>query len=210
MQKGSNTINKKLLSNINASGELHMVPASLNDKFVIRFCVCAENARDEDILYAYEVISRSSKELFEIIKLEAEAKEKIKNASLDRTESQLTIVEAEPEEEKIICKPDEEGKEKEIAELIKEENDIVQDVVVLDRKNHQMSLRYRRSFFVRMVSDPKFQQYRTNSKEYGSKEHGIAMNSGSKDNKINRAFSTSSNPINTHQQSRQTSNDSDN
>lgn len=184
-----------------------MVPASLNDKFVIRFCVCAENACNEDIDYAYEIISKSAKELFEIIKLEAEAKEKlIKSTSIDKAESPLTI-EAVTEEEK--NKPDE-GKEKEIAELIKEENDIVQDVVVLDRKNHQMSLRYRRSFFVRMVSDPKFQQYRTNSKEYGSKEHGISVNNSSKDNKINRAFSTSSNPINTHQQSsRQTSNDSD-
>lgn len=26
-----------------------MVPASVNDKYVIRFCVCAPNATDEDI-----------------------------------------------------------------------------------------------------------------------------------------------------------------
>lgn len=169
-----------------------MVPASLNDKFVIRFCVCAENQKDEDVIYAYETISRSSKELFEIIKLEAEAKEKLIPTSLDKAESPLTIeaVAEESEEEKEI-KTDE-GKEKEIAELIKEENDIVQDVVMLDRKNHQKSLRYRRSFFVRMVSDPKFQQFQFKN-----------------DNKINRAFSTSSNPT-TLQQSRQTSKESDN
>lgn len=170
-----------------------MVPASLNDKFVIRFCVCAENAKDEDIFHAYEIISKSSKELFEIIKLEAEVKEKLLSTSLEKAESPLTIEatfeERELEEGKV--KPDE-GKE--ISELIKEENDIVDDVVVLDRRKNQKSLRYRRSFFVRMVSDPKFQQFPTK----------FSNNS----NKINRAFSTSSNPT-TLQQSRQTSKDSD-
>jgi hypothetical protein len=42
-------VNQKLLSTINASGKLHMVPASVNEKYVIRFCVCAQNASDEDI-----------------------------------------------------------------------------------------------------------------------------------------------------------------
>lgn len=47
--RGSNEINQKLLSSINASGKLHMVPASLNDKYVIRFCVCRQTATDADI-----------------------------------------------------------------------------------------------------------------------------------------------------------------
>lgn len=47
--RGSNHINQKLLSSINASGKLHMVPASLNDKYVIRFCVVSKTATDEDI-----------------------------------------------------------------------------------------------------------------------------------------------------------------
>ena len=47
--RGSDELNQKLLSTINASGRLHMVPASVNDKFVIRFCVCAQNATDDDI-----------------------------------------------------------------------------------------------------------------------------------------------------------------
>lgn len=34
--KGSNNLNQRLLSAINASGKLHMVPASLNGNFVIR------------------------------------------------------------------------------------------------------------------------------------------------------------------------------
>lgn len=47
--KGTDKLNEKLLSNINASGKLHMVPASVNDKYVIRFCAVAQNATEEDI-----------------------------------------------------------------------------------------------------------------------------------------------------------------
>ena len=68
---GSNQLNQKLLTTINASGRLHMVgdkngvdngdfdvgwiwrwlqvPASVNDFFVIRFAVCAEKANEKDI-----------------------------------------------------------------------------------------------------------------------------------------------------------------
>lgn len=42
-------INKKLLTNINASGKLHMVPALVREHFVIRFCVVAQHANREDI-----------------------------------------------------------------------------------------------------------------------------------------------------------------
>lgn len=47
--KGSDKLNEKLLSNINASGKIHMVPASVNEQYVIRFCVNAENSTDDDI-----------------------------------------------------------------------------------------------------------------------------------------------------------------
>ena len=40
---------------------IHMVPAALNDRFVIRFCVCAEHATDKDILVAYEIIAQTAK-----------------------------------------------------------------------------------------------------------------------------------------------------
>ncbi|KJH44331.1 pyridoxal-dependent decarboxylase domain protein [Dictyocaulus viviparus] len=36
------------------------VPASLDNRFVIRFCVCAENASDDDIDKAYNIISQSA------------------------------------------------------------------------------------------------------------------------------------------------------
>uniref|UniRef100_A0A915KHL9 Dopa decarboxylase n=1 Tax=Romanomermis culicivorax TaxID=13658 RepID=A0A915KHL9_ROMCU len=52
----NNEINQKFLTKINASGKLHMVPASVNEKFIIRFCVCAERATDKDIFVAFEII----------------------------------------------------------------------------------------------------------------------------------------------------------
>lgn len=63
--KGGNELNQKLLSNINASGKLHMVPASVHGRFVIRFCVCAQDAKDADIDYAWDVITDFATELLE-------------------------------------------------------------------------------------------------------------------------------------------------
>ncbi len=63
--KGNNELNQKLLSNINASGKLHMVPASVHGRFVIRFCVCAQDAKDADIDYAWDVITDFATELLE-------------------------------------------------------------------------------------------------------------------------------------------------
>ena len=125
--KGSNNLNQRLLSAINASGKLHMVPASLNDKFVIRFCVCAQHATESDILTAYEIISRFAADLYEILQLD----EKARKEEEDYNEAH--------------------AKEKREAP---EDDESVDEVFVLDRKK-KMSLRYKRSFFVRMVSDPK-------------------------------------------------------
>jgi len=44
-----NALNKKLLTDITASGKLLMVPCELMGKYTIRFCVNAENASDQDI-----------------------------------------------------------------------------------------------------------------------------------------------------------------
>ncbi|XP_017494245.1 PREDICTED: tyrosine decarboxylase-like [Rhagoletis zephyria] len=118
--KGSDVMNQKFLSSINASGKLHMVPASLDGHYVIRFCVCAQNAANADIDTAYRVIAQFATDLFEILELE-----KRKNAEQNREETKES-----------------------------EDNEAADEVFMLDRKR-QMSLRYKRSFFVRMVSDPK-------------------------------------------------------
>jgi aromatic-L-amino-acid decarboxylase len=53
--KGSDELNQKLLSNINASGKIHMVPASVNEKYVIRFCAVVQNATEEQIGASTEI-----------------------------------------------------------------------------------------------------------------------------------------------------------
>lgn len=98
-----------------------MVPASLNGQYVIRFCVCAENANNADIDHAYRVFSQFATDLYEIMDMEKK-----------------------------------EHKDEEVKE---EESEAVDEVFMLDRKR-QMSLRYKRSFFVRMVSDPKLYNHK--------------------------------------------------
>ena len=58
--KGSDELNQKLLSNINASGKIHMVPASVNEKYVIRFCAVVQNATEEQIGASTEMHSLTS------------------------------------------------------------------------------------------------------------------------------------------------------
>jgi TDC-1 protein (fragment) len=96
-----------------------MVPASLNDRFVIRFCVCAQHAIENDITYAYNVIAQYANDLFDILRLE------------NGMEGLVKRTEVKPEDE-----------------------ESADEVLLLDRKKNR-SLRYKRSFFVRMVSDPK-------------------------------------------------------
>jgi len=45
------------------SGKLHMVPAVINDDYVIRFAVCSVNASDGDIKYAWNVITETTSNL---------------------------------------------------------------------------------------------------------------------------------------------------
>ena len=100
--KGSDKLNEKLLSTINASGKLHMVPASVNERYTIRFCAVAQNATDDDIVYAWDVITDFAAELLE-----------------------------------------------------KEQDDDFVESITEDPRKKQQTLAQKRSFFVRMVSDPK-------------------------------------------------------
>merc|ERR1712198_175965 len=52
---GNNDLNKKLLSMINNSGRLHMVPTYMKDEYVIRMAVCAENATEDDMQAAWDI-----------------------------------------------------------------------------------------------------------------------------------------------------------
>jgi len=97
--KGGDKLNEKLLSTINESGKLHMVPASVNERYIIRFCPVAQNATAEDIDYAWDTIVDFANELLE-----------------------------------------------------KEQHDEISEIINRKKKD---TLAQKRSFFVRMVSDPK-------------------------------------------------------
>ncbi|KAK9873184.1 hypothetical protein WA026_021417 [Henosepilachna vigintioctopunctata] len=101
--KGSEKLNEKLLSNINESGKLHMVPASVKERYFIRFCVVAQHATEEDIHYAWEVITDFATDLLDSTKADKELQDKVHDLS----------------------------------------------------QRQKKDLAYKRSFFVRMVSDPK-------------------------------------------------------
>lgn len=49
--------NQSLLAQINDSGELHMIPAIVKGRFIIRFCVTAENATEDDMDQAWDIIT---------------------------------------------------------------------------------------------------------------------------------------------------------
>ena len=45
------------------SSKLHMVPALINEDYIIRFAVCAQNANDDDVYYAWNVISEMASDV---------------------------------------------------------------------------------------------------------------------------------------------------
>jgi len=56
-------VTQVLLRAINMSGALHMVPAVINDDYVIRFAVCAVRASNSDIAHAWSVIADTTSRL---------------------------------------------------------------------------------------------------------------------------------------------------
>lgn len=60
---GPDAVTRNLLATINASGKLHMIPSMVKGKYIIRFCVVAEHAKDADIEYAWSVITQCADDL---------------------------------------------------------------------------------------------------------------------------------------------------
>ncbi|XP_030842784.1 aromatic-L-amino-acid decarboxylase-like [Strongylocentrotus purpuratus] len=61
--KGENSLTERLLKNINDSGKLHMIPSSLNGKYVIRFAICHQYASEDDVSYAWDVVKMMADEV---------------------------------------------------------------------------------------------------------------------------------------------------
>lgn len=135
--RGNDYRNQQLLMRLNSSGRIHMVPASLDNRFVIRFCVCAENATDSDIDKAYSIISQAAQHTL-------------------HEESPLSIIE-DQEAEQLEEKGYDIGVTGNVDDTVTErpttEGQLTKEELVAEKRNE--TLAKRRSFLVRMVSDPK-------------------------------------------------------
>ncbi|XP_058810384.1 aromatic-L-amino-acid decarboxylase-like isoform X1 [Phymastichus coffea] len=100
--RGSDKLNQKLLSTINDSGKIHMVPAKVNQRYTIRFALASPNATAEDVDIAWGVITEFLTEILE-------------------------------------------------------SKDVMDELDIIKEKKSKATLEERRSFFVRMVSDPAIQ-----------------------------------------------------
>uniref|UniRef100_A0A0N5BLY7 Aromatic-L-amino-acid decarboxylase n=2 Tax=Strongyloides papillosus TaxID=174720 RepID=A0A0N5BLY7_STREA len=161
--KGSDEINRSLLTQLNSSGKIHMVPASLSSRFVIRFCVCQEHATDKDIQIAYDIITQTAQEILyepsEPPLVEEDENEyvyeetrtslyDVSNSGMDRSESYRLINSSESIPS---------GREKSIDSDSRSHHIPRQPSIndeQFDRKKIK-TLSEKRSFLVRMVSDPK-------------------------------------------------------
>ncbi|XP_059179396.1 aromatic-L-amino-acid decarboxylase-like isoform X2 [Physella acuta] len=123
--RGPNTLTQRLLKTINDSGKLHMVPALLNEHYIIRFALCTEYACDDDITYAWHVITSTVDELLH---------------ERQRCDSN--------KEEGNLCDLDIESDENTFAAF---EDEIIFD----NQRDHLQRAQVMRSLFFKMVSDPK-------------------------------------------------------
>ncbi|ESN98404.1 hypothetical protein HELRODRAFT_84403 [Helobdella robusta] len=51
-----NQLTEKLLSSLNSSGKMHLVPAAVNDDYIIRFAVCFQKINEDHIRKSWEII----------------------------------------------------------------------------------------------------------------------------------------------------------
>lgn len=63
--QGSNELNQKLLKRINKCREIYLVPCHLDDRFVLRFAICARTTESHHIQEAWRHITKLSFELLQ-------------------------------------------------------------------------------------------------------------------------------------------------
>ena len=64
VQNKSDNDNERLLKSINDRGKIHIVPAKLHGKFILRFAVCSRYTELQDINYAWKEIQEATSALF--------------------------------------------------------------------------------------------------------------------------------------------------
>ncbi|KAH8255584.1 hypothetical protein KR038_006804 [Drosophila bunnanda] len=61
--KGSNERNEALLKRINGRGNIHMVPAKIEDVYFLRMAVCSRFTKSEDMEYSWKEVSAAANEI---------------------------------------------------------------------------------------------------------------------------------------------------
>uniref|UniRef100_A0A8C3M049 Histidine decarboxylase n=1 Tax=Chrysolophus pictus TaxID=9089 RepID=A0A8C3M049_CHRPC len=61
--KGPNWLTEKLLKELSSSGKLFLIPATIHDKFIIRFTVTSQFTTREDILQDWNIIQRTAAQI---------------------------------------------------------------------------------------------------------------------------------------------------
>lgn len=84
---GSDKTNQELLAYINASGELHMIPSIVKGKYILRFCVVAENATADDMDQAWEIITKHATTLLKPVTRPPLTRSKSRQLSFTRSVS---------------------------------------------------------------------------------------------------------------------------
>lgn len=64
--RGSNELNEKLLQTINHGREIFLTPSKVNDKFIIRFAICARTTNENDVFYSWSLIRQYAEHLFDL------------------------------------------------------------------------------------------------------------------------------------------------
>ncbi|KAK2141738.1 hypothetical protein LSH36_1050g00008 [Paralvinella palmiformis] len=165
---GHNYHTQMLLRAINMSGKLHMVPALINDQYVIRFAICAQNASEDDIRFAWNVIGEMAVEVLEACRSSNEndvlkAIEKLE--SLDLTEEDdegITDTPSVPTPSPAIAEKPETEHEAELNDVMDEDEVFLYDdnipsipsISTLYETKQRATTR-RRNLLLRMISDPK-------------------------------------------------------
>jgi aromatic-L-amino-acid decarboxylase len=62
--KGPEILSKNLLFLLNNSGDIHMTPTIVNDRYIIRFCVNAPNPTEDDINASWQLIKEAANKTF--------------------------------------------------------------------------------------------------------------------------------------------------
>lgn len=61
--KGDCAVSRTLLERITERKRIYMIPATCNEKFMIRFVVCGLDPKDEDVMFAWREIQREADEM---------------------------------------------------------------------------------------------------------------------------------------------------